>query len=957
MPKVFLKRSLSVLFSLSLLITTVLSVPVIVNAEPEYNFAKALQLSLYFYDANKCGPGISGGRLEWRGDCHVEDKELPLIPMTESFRGTNLSQSFIDEYKSILDPDGNGTLDLSGGMHDAGDHVKFGLPQAYAASTLGWGFNEFRDAYKEVGEEEHAKEILRWFNDFFLRSTFRDKDGKIIAFCYQVGEGDVDHDYWNPPELQNSKMLKDFERPAYFATAETPASDQCAGAAASLAINYLNFKEEDPEYAEKCLDTAIALYDFAREYRGLGYSGGFYTPSYDYDEMSWAAVWLNIATGKEEYIDHIVATDESGKYIGYMQRIIVDTGNDWQNIWVHCWDTVWGGVFAKLAPITNTERDWYIFRWNLEYWSGIAHEDSKDTNFLAQTPAGFSMLNSYGSARYNTAAQLCALVYRKCTGEAKFADWAKGQMEYIMGNNPMERAYIVGYAPDGATHPHHRASHGSKTLSMDNPKDQVHTLWGALVGGPDADDFHKDVTSDYIYNEVAVDYNAAFVGACAGLYTYYGAGQKPVEDFPPKENRPLEFFVEAKVSTSQENNERSQITLRIHNESAYPPHYETSMKTRYYFNISELMNAGQSIDDVEMSVYYDENGKCYDGNAKYSGPIKYDDSGTYYVEFDWDGKQIYAAREIQFALVAAQDANFKGNWNAKNDYSREGLGDEYVTTTRVPLYIDDKLVYGEEPEVILPSPTPTKDLNNTATPTSISDTTSLKVIYKCVTIADSASDIRATLKIQNDGKTPVKLSDIKAQYWFTADTVPDPAFSCDFAHISSSNVTGEFIKPSKTASNADRFLQIGFTEDAGILGAGSNTGEIVLRIANNDVGTFNQKNDYSYEPSSKDFTENNKITLTYKSNSVYGEAPVSFVITPTPAPKVLYGDLNDDNNINAIDMALLRKYLLGMIKEFSAPEENADLNGDGSINAIDFAHFRKYLLGMISDFPVNEAKE
>ncbi len=58
----------------------------------EINFAKALQYSLYFYDANKCGPGITGGNLEWRGDCHVEDATIPLKPMGEDFKGTNLSQ-------------------------------------------------------------------------------------------------------------------------------------------------------------------------------------------------------------------------------------------------------------------------------------------------------------------------------------------------------------------------------------------------------------------------------------------------------------------------------------------------------------------------------------------------------------------------------------------------------------------------------------------------------------------------------------------------------------------------------------------------------------------------------------------------------------------------------------------------------------------------------------------------
>lgn len=214
----------------------------------------------------------------------------------------------------------------------------------------------------------------------------------MLAYCYQVGEGNIDHNYWIAPDLQNTTALLDFARPAYFATVESPASDMCAGSAAALAIASLCFRETEPEYAEECRKAAFALYDFAVETHlegednvvlSLGYDGGFYDSSYDYDELAWSAVWLYELTLVEdptateeawEYIDAIIHVDESVSsemgaypYTGYLKRIIADTGNCWQNIWVHCWDTVWGGVFAKLAPITNLQRDWYIFRWNLEY--------------------------------------------------------------------------------------------------------------------------------------------------------------------------------------------------------------------------------------------------------------------------------------------------------------------------------------------------------------------------------------------------------------------------------------------------------------------------------------------------------------------------------------------------------------------------------------------------------------
>ncbi|MGN0606643.1 MAG: glycoside hydrolase family 9 protein [Oscillospiraceae bacterium] len=730
----------------------------------EVNFAKALQYSLYFYDANKCGSGEKW--LEWRGDCHMEDAAIPLVPMLEegadAHFGTNLSQEFIDEYKDILDPDGDGYIDCSGGMHDAGDHVKFGLPGSYAASTVGWGYYEFRDAYKESGQQEHVEDILHWFNDFYMDHTYLDENGDVIAYCYQVGEGNNDHNYWSPPELQDSVHEKDFARPAYFATVDTPASDMCAGTAASLAINYLNFKDTEPEYAEESLEKAIALYEFAvkthselddgKTVTSLGYDGGFYTSSYDYDELAWAAVWLYECTGNYDYINDIIAVDEtiSGEmgahpYTGYIKRIIADTGNCWQNIWVHCWDTVWGGVFAKLAPITNISRDWYIFRWNLEYWSGMTEADAAaaasalqpavtshkyfgpddviwnttitadeiadlpETQgaWLAKTPAGFAMLNEYGSARYDAAAQLCALVYAKETGDMTFADWAEGQMEYIMGKNPMNRPYIVGYSPTAASHPHHRAAHGSSTYSMDDPETQTHVLWGALVGGPDSNDWHRDITKDYIYNEVAVDYNAAFTGACAGLYNFYATeDMQPQENFPPAEPKNIGFRIEGLVN--QENTERTQFSVCVYNLTTQPPQYVDGLSARYFINLEEIYKAGQTVDDVIVEVYYDEVGAATDNKqqVKVTGPFKWSDDPddyTYYVEMDWSGIDFYGTRELQIGIIVGQDADYNSNWDPTNDYSRQDIVitdvyKDYGVTDKIPLYYKGELVYGVEPD-------------------------------------------------------------------------------------------------------------------------------------------------------------------------------------------------------------------------------------------------------------------
>ena len=848
----FLRRSAAAVSAAAVLMSgsaVTANAAVITPDEPNnyYNYAEALQLALCFYDANKCGDEVGeDGYYTWRDDCHIKDAEIPLQPMNpmpkvnvgdagpddgkddglgnydgegdggasedeDLYVGVNMTDKFIEENREFLDPDGNGTLDLTGGWHDAGDHVKFGLPFSYSASTVGWGYYEFRDAYKDLGLDKHVEDEMRWANDYFMKATYMNDKDEVIAYCYQVGEGNNDHNYWCPPELQVDGTFVassscGVKRPAYFATKEMPASDQAAGAAASLAVNYLNFKDTDPEYAAKNLKYAKALYEFAvathiedwepgmvPTAKSLGYDGGFYTSSYDYDELAWAAVWLYYACVAEDetqkqaaydkYIMDIIAVDETTQndkgahnYTGYMKRIITDTGNCWQNIWVHCWDTVWGGVFAKLAPVTNTARDWYIFRYNLEFWSGTSKAtDTSDwgyepvrthkyfgmddhlwntpmtydqipdlpdsetsSDFIAKSPKGWAVVSGYGSARYNTAAGLCAMVYAKTTGDMTFAEWAKAQMAYILGNNPMGYAYEVGYGTNFASQPHHRSSHCSPTQSMEDPVVQVHTLWGALVGGPDLDDFHSDITKDYIYNEVTDDYNAGFCGDLAGLYHFYGAEGKEHEkdnylkpDFDMSANaigydqvdadgNPLPTGLYISGGKNQENEAGVQIKIVVHNRTVNPPKFESNLKARYYFNISEQLEKGEDISFIETRIDYDQEKSFTDGKneAHISEPVKYDDNGTYYIEISWQNCDFYGSRVYQFGLLnKMHPETFDTVWDSTNDYSYAELvsfeddNDAAAITELITLYADDELIWGVEPDG-------TKPENGTSNPTT-----------------------------------------------------------------------------------------------------------------------------------------------------------------------------------------------------------------------------------------------
>ncbi|HEY6793730.1 MAG TPA: glycoside hydrolase family 9 protein [Kineosporiaceae bacterium] len=513
------------------------------DGKPYADLALALQMSLYFFDAQKAGPArtMRRQRLDWRGDSPPADGEIPLRagPLLDGLAvsGTNLPAPFIRRHRQALDPERRGALDLHGGFHDAGDHVKFGLPQAFSASTLAWALYEFPEAFVATGTYEHTMEHLYWFTDYLLRSVFRDDTGEVVALCYMVGRGHLDHPYWGPPECQPGP------RPANLAHAGEPAADQAGAMSAALTLMSLLTQRTDAARSRTCLEAARSLYRFGARHPGVGPGDGFYPSSSSEDKMAWAALWLYRATGVERYLADVVARDRRGLHVGYLRHVTTWATAHYR--WPYSWDDLWPAVFALLAISARgvaSEDDirgyWKAFRWHLEYWAGglVPHAgEPADGEFIRVTPGGFSFRSPWGSARYNVGAQWCAVLYHKYAAQdpegdpeaaRRLADWALSQMNYLTGLNPLRRSYIVGLqvAPDDnvVRHPHHRAAHGSLTNTPDEPSEHRHVLWGALVGGPDEVDQHRDCVRCHVQNEAALDYNAVLAAALAGLFTLYG---------------------------------------------------------------------------------------------------------------------------------------------------------------------------------------------------------------------------------------------------------------------------------------------------------------------------------------------------------------------------------------------------------------------------------------------------
>jgi hypothetical protein len=61
-------------------------------------------------------------------------------------------------------------LDLSKGMYDAGDHIKFGFPMAFTATMLSWSVLEYGGAMQAAKQRDAALDALRWIMDYLLNA-------------------------------------------------------------------------------------------------------------------------------------------------------------------------------------------------------------------------------------------------------------------------------------------------------------------------------------------------------------------------------------------------------------------------------------------------------------------------------------------------------------------------------------------------------------------------------------------------------------------------------------------------------------------------------------------------------------------------------------------------------------------------------------------------------------------
>ncbi|CAL0318681.1 unnamed protein product [Lupinus luteus] len=198
----------------------------------------------------------------------------------------------------------------------------------------------------------------------------------------------------------------------------------------------------------------------------------------------------------------------------------------------------------NIQPYYNSTGYYDEYMWGaawLYYATGNSSYISLATNpSIPKKAKAFNMIPDFSVLSWNNklpAAMLLLTRFRMFLNPGyPYEDMLKmyHNIDYIMGKNPINMSYIVGYGNRFPKHVHHRGAstpndnnHYSCTGGWkwrDNPNGNPNNITGAMVGGPDRFDQFHDSRSNYNFTEPTMAGNAGLVAALISLTNTIGTG-------------------------------------------------------------------------------------------------------------------------------------------------------------------------------------------------------------------------------------------------------------------------------------------------------------------------------------------------------------------------------------------------------------------------------------------------
>ena len=437
-----------------------------------------------------------------------------------------------DDYKSDgSDVDkSSGSIDVTGGWYDAGDHGKYVVNGGISV----WTLNNMYERAKAAGDTTKMDDsgdikipesgngypdILdetKVEMDFFLKMQ-RD-DGMVYHKM---------HDYkWTALAVRpNEDKLIRIVKPV--STAAT------LNVAATAAQSYRLWSGIDDAYANTCLEAAKKAYSAAKanpnelasmtQDRG----GGAYGDTELSDDFYWAACELFAATGDDTYY-----TDLKGYKDAFKLTNNLDGGENCGSFSSFNWGCTAG--LGTLTLLLNSDKlsadekktledsvveiaQSYVDKEN-EQGFGIPYQSASYTDKSYDgTITGYE----WGSNSFVINNCIVMAYAYDITKDVQFINGVSTAMDYILGRNPLEQSYVTGYGSHATTYPHHRfwSYQLDKTFPMapagvlsGGPNSAMQDPWikgmGYKVGTIAPQTCYLDHIESWSTNEVTINWNA-----------------------------------------------------------------------------------------------------------------------------------------------------------------------------------------------------------------------------------------------------------------------------------------------------------------------------------------------------------------------------------------------------------------------------------------------------------------
>jgi endoglucanase len=444
-------------------------------------YNKAFYKSMRAFYGQRCGTKVSGPDGFTHEACHTAPA------LYHASVGNGLS----------------GTIDASGGWHDAGDYGRYMVNSGLSTATLLYFFE--RNKSKAT-----ALKLDFPYSNYKLPDMLEEiKYNLDWMLKMQAPNGGTYHKV-TPLMFPGFIMAeKDNSQEYVFEVTSCATADF----AAVMAIAARVFKEYDASYSDKCLNASIKAWGFLAANPGIVPEGGFKNPAdtktgqygdtSDTDERLWAAIELFNTTGSDEFEKFIEINTAA-------YDNMVDSASWWRELKSaalisYCYGTQPGKSMALDAKI----------RLDLKRHADILLGRIKDSSYKT------TMLKSdyiWGSNNILLNYSINLIAASELCKEPSYLSAAQEALHYVFGRNPFNMSYVTGLGSFYCMNIHHRPS----------AADGREEPWpGLLAGGPNFQrndkilqsmpfdtppmKCYEDNIQSYASNEVAINWNAPLV--------------------------------------------------------------------------------------------------------------------------------------------------------------------------------------------------------------------------------------------------------------------------------------------------------------------------------------------------------------------------------------------------------------------------------------------------------------